>query len=187
MLGTMLLSGCKSEKVQEVVDDTEQTVSVISEKEFEADYTSLKIAKKDIKIPVSYAEIADLGFTDSLDPAIKIFKGKPVKIEFTDASNNHLSGYIAYTGENEYGYKADSQIIAVLVSRDTAANLDISFCEGINFESSEEDASNVLEQLGKTEDNSLYGIKISNYKYFSVSFKDNAVHDIMIVNSDEAF
>ena len=63
----------------------------------------------------------------------------------------------------------------------------LSFYGGITFESTENEVKAVLGQMEAYDDGVLYGIKMGDYSYFSVSFHSGKIHDIMIIDGEKYF
>lgn len=177
-------SGCST--VKNAGNITSETDTKAVDENFKKNYNTLMIDGQQIELPIDYDDFISLGFSDSSDPAIEIKKGKPIKVDFTKDENT-ISGYIAYDGKNESGYKIDSSVVSVFASKENAGNMNISFYKGIDFNSSESDVSNILEHMDSSDGNSLYGIKISDYEYLSVSFTKESVNDIMVINGKKSF
>ena len=65
---------------------------------------------------------------------------------------------------------SEAEIVSLLATREDSEALGLSFYGGITFESTENEVKAVLGQMEAYDDGVLYGIKMGDYSYFSVSF-----------------
>ena len=106
---------------------------------------------------------------------------------FSDETGREITGYIAYAGSGESGYKIDSKVIAILASKETAKDLGLKFYKGISLDSTEDEVAAVLDHMQSGDNGALYGIRMGDYEYLSVSLKDGSVNDIMVINGTDFF
>ena len=69
------------------------------------------------------------------------------------------------------------KVIAILASKETAKDLGLKFYKGISLDSTEDEVAAVLDHMQSGDNGALYGIRMGDYEYLSVSLKDGSVND----------
>lgn len=152
---------------------------------FKKHYDEIRIGEKKITLLCDFESLTEIGFSDEEDTAI-IEKGKPSYLTLTK-DNSSIKVHAAYKGHEEQVSKEQAEIISLLATKEDSEALNLEFYGGITFASTEDEVNGVLELMESYDDGALYGIKIGDYSYFSVSFHDGVIHDIMVVNGEEYF
>lgn len=152
---------------------------------FKNHYDEIQIGEKKITLPCDFESLVEIGFYDEEDTAM-IEKGKPSYLTLIK-DNSSIKVHVAYKGHEKQVPKEQAEIISILATKEDSKALNLKFYGGITFSSTEDEVKGVLELMESYADGALYGIKIGDYSYFSVSFHDGVIHDIMVVNGEEYF
>jgi len=185
----VIVSGCGKETSNLATINTspDETQSIKITEDFKDNFNQIKIEGKEMRLPCSYNDFINIGFTDEIEESSEISKGKPI-MESLQNDSGKLSVYVGYGGKEQQGYKKDSSVIAIFVSRESVGTLETRFYKGINFQSTEAEVSTVLDLIERTDDDSsLYALKMGQYNYLAVSFEKGEINDIMISNGDTFF
>lgn len=187
LTGIFALTGCNkaASSVQEDISSASDATHL--DADFQKNFDTIELNGNTYKLPIEYSVMEDLGFSDSTDTAIELMKGKPVATVFSDEAGHEITGYVAYAGDGESGYKINSRVIAILASKETAGDLNLKFYKGISLDSTEEEVAAVLDHMQSGDNGALYGIRMGDYEYLSVSLKDGAVNDVMVINGADYF
>lgn len=187
LVGIFALTGCgkAAQNTQEDVNSASDATHL--DADFKKNFDTIELNGSTYKLPMEYSIMEELGFSDSMDPAAELTKGKPVATVFSDEAGREITGYIAYAGSGESGYKIDSKVIAILASKETAKDLGLKFYKGISLDSTEAEVAAVLDHMQSGDNGALYGIRMGDYEYLSVSLKDGSVNDIMVINGTDFF
>lgn len=189
VLSMLCINGCTKAAVDNTASNSnsvESSQNTLLNAEFKKNFNSVYINEREIVFPVKYDEFIGLGFFDSTETSFETIKGKPVLTTFTDETGT-ISAYLGFNGKGDKGYKMESDVISIFVSRDSIGEVNISFYGDITFDSTEEEVSKILDLIQKDEDNSLYAIKIGEYSYLAVSFQNSKVNDVMMINGEDYF
>ena len=175
LVGIFALTGCgkAAQNTQEDVNSASDATHL--DADFKKNFDTIELNGSTYKLPMEYSVMEELGFSDSMDPAAELTKGKPVATVFS------------YAGSGESGYKIDSKVIAILASKETAKDLGLKFYKGISLDSTEDEVAAVLDHMQSGDNGALYGIRMGDYEYLSVSLKDGSVNDIMVINGTDFF
>jgi len=182
-----ILSGCGANGGQEIASNSNATESKpLLDANFKSHYNEILIGENEIALPCDFESLMEIGFSDADEDTAMIEKGKPSYLTLTK-DNSSVKVHAAYKGREEQVPKEQAEIVSLLATKEDSEALNLSFYGGITFSSTEDEVKNILEFMESYDDGALYGIKIGDYSYFSVSFHGGVINDIMVVNGEEYF
>ena len=183
---SMLMFGCGSGKIGEsVASGSNAESNPLLDANFKNHYNEVTVGNTTVSFPCDFHELEELGFSCESGSDALIGKETPSTVVLTKDESS-VKVRVANNKATDVTV-SDSKVVALLATREESEKLALSFYGGITFESSEEDVKKVLDLMESENGEALYGIKMGDYSYLSVSFHNGKVNDIMIVNGENYF
>lgn len=182
---SVMASGCGTKEVMDsnLATSSNAISKPLLDANFKNHYNEVQIGETKVSLPCEYKTLEDLGFTCESEEMIN--KGTPSYLTLLkDGSSIKVH---AANNQSDAVSPSEAEVVSLLATREESEALGLSFYGGITFDSTEDEVKTVLEQMEAYDDGALYGIKMGDYSYFSVSFHNGKIHDIMIIDGEKYF
>lgn len=178
-----MLAGCRtSQNTSNVASNSNAAESLLTE-DFKRNFHDITIGDTEFSLPGDFSELEALGFTAKDTQEVGT---TPVSVSL-EKENDSVKAYLVAGGKKNTVPVQEAKIVSLLASKDTSEALDLTFYGGITFASTEEEVGKVLDKIESYDDGALYGIKMGDYSFLSVSFHGGSIYDIMVANGEEYF